>query len=270
MTFSNLATFRLTSQTALVIARGSVLDFESKHNAAIVNAANEGCLRGGGVDGAISKAGGDALFRARVALPIIEHGVRCLTGDAKLSGPGKFGKIKTNHVIHAVAPDYYDFLVGEYDEADELLKSAYKNSLDVADSAGLQEVAFSLLAAGIFKGKRSLKEVLGMGVVSICSWARDQPETTSVKYIVLCAFLEKEAKTLLQLAEDLGLEAVREDKEDSTAEDTGLETASESMEDASEENEESEADDMGMETSGEDGETAPNDEQNPTRSEKGK
>ena len=66
----------------LCISRGSVVDFKGD---VIVNAANEGCLRGGGVDGAISRAGGDELRQARKALPVLEgsKGKRCRTGDAQ-------------------------------------------------------------------------------------------------------------------------------------------------------------------------------------------
>lgn len=209
MTLSPVATFRLTNQISLAIARGSVLDFTSKYaDAAIVNAANEGCLGGGGVDGAISRAGGDALLEARMALPIL-HGsqrVRCQTGDAKLSGPGKFGDIKTNHVIHAVGPDYCEFFLADYEEADNLLMSAYCRALTVAHDANVKELAFSLLSAGMYKGRRSLKQVLRLGVASIRNWANAQPDTTSVESIVLCAFLESEAMVLVEVANDLRLE----------------------------------------------------------------
>jgi hypothetical protein len=63
----------------LYIARGSVVDADCT---AIVNAANSGCIGGGGVDGAINSAGGKALHRARRALPEISNGVRCQTGGA--------------------------------------------------------------------------------------------------------------------------------------------------------------------------------------------
>lgn len=213
MTLVPVATLRLTSRTSLVISRGSVLDFVSRcANTAIVNAANEGCLGGGGVDGAVSKAGGNALLEARMALPCLDqdHCVRCLTGDAKLSGPGKFGDIKTNHVIHAVGPYYSNFKLWEYEEADALLQSAYSRALAVAHDAQVKEVAFSLLSAGVYKGRRSLKQVLRLGVASIRSWANVHSET-SVELIVLCAFLESEATALVEVAKELGLEFLSED-----------------------------------------------------------
>jgi O-acetyl-ADP-ribose deacetylase (regulator of RNase III) len=209
MTLSNIGTFRLSSRINLFIARGSVLEFESKRDAAIVNAANEGCLGGGGVDGAISNAGGEALFQARLALPVV-HGqfIRCPAGDAKLTGPGDFGEIKTNHVIHAVGPDYNDFSDEEYDKADALLKSAYMNTLQLAQAAELKEVSFSLLSAGLFRGERSLKQVLELAVESVYSWSQEQQDATSIESIIMCAFLRKEANALVEIATELGLASV--------------------------------------------------------------
>ena len=65
----------------LVLSRGSVVDFRGD---VVVNSANAGCLGGGGVDGAITKAGGTALAEARRALPMLDaQQTRCPIGDAK-------------------------------------------------------------------------------------------------------------------------------------------------------------------------------------------
>ena len=124
-----LATFRIGSKgIVLTVVRGSVVDFASPFGA-IVNAANEGCLGGGGVDGAISNAGGINLYNDRLALPIVYRGgVRCPTGLAKLTGPGDYGKLQVPFVVHAVGPQYFAY--PNFVQPDKLLRSAYQTSLE--------------------------------------------------------------------------------------------------------------------------------------------
>ncbi|KAJ1726849.1 O-acetyl-ADP-ribose deacetylase macrod2 [Coemansia biformis] len=99
---------------------------------AIVNAADEAVLGGGGVDGAIHRAAGPRLLEACRALG------GCRTGQAKMTAG--FG-LPAGHVIHAVGP------VGE---RPELLASAYRESLDIARAHGLRTVAFPCISAGVF------------------------------------------------------------------------------------------------------------------------
>jgi O-acetyl-ADP-ribose deacetylase len=204
---TTLAKYKLPSQVSLVVARGSVLDFKPSvsEKAAIVNAANEGCLAGGGVDGAITLAGGPALQNARFNLPVLPGGIRCPTGDAKWTGPAAFGTLSTSYVIHAVGPNYHDF--DDYAEADVLLQTAYRASLACALEADLEEVAFSLLSAGAYSGQRSLREILTLGVQGIQEWCsrHEQVSVCSLKSIVMCAFTEREAHILTRICHDLGL-----------------------------------------------------------------
>ena len=88
------------SETVLYIAFDSVVDFTGD---AIVNAANEGCLGGGGIDGEINRRGGPTLEDARHELPVVENGKRCLTGDAKITVAGN---LPCSKVIHAVRPAF--------------------------------------------------------------------------------------------------------------------------------------------------------------------
>lgn len=132
-----LGTYSLSPGLSLFVARGSVLHFQGKTDkAAIVNAANEGCLGGGGVDGAISSAGGPRLMDDRLKLPILEkregRDIRCRIGEAVITGPGDYDDLKVPYVIHAVGPNYNAFEEESYEQAHELLSSAYSNTLTVA------------------------------------------------------------------------------------------------------------------------------------------
>jgi O-acetyl-ADP-ribose deacetylase len=204
MGFSQLKTFILENRIQLVIGSGSVLDFDpASDSSAIVNAANEKCLGGGGVDGAISAAGGDKLSYARKLIPYIEeNSTRCLTGDAKLTGPEKFGTIKTNHVIHAVGPNYNKYELDDYHKADHLLKSAYIRSLEISHSARIKEICFSLLCSGSYRGKRSQKDILEIAFYAIVEWSKVRSRSTTIDVIVLCCFKGSEYNQLCHLADE--------------------------------------------------------------------
>jgi O-acetyl-ADP-ribose deacetylase (regulator of RNase III) len=194
---------------SLILVKGSVLDFDnSLAPAAIVNAANVGCLGGGGVDGAISKAGGRSLDRDRSELPVVADAdsgepVRCPEGQAVVTGPGNYGSLHVPYVIHAVGPNYND-----YDDLDDLtpvhnlLKSAYTAALDRAVEHKIQSVAFSLLSAGLYRGSQPLEDVLALGVTAIQEWSVSYANITGVEgdallsQIVLYAFTSNEYETL--------------------------------------------------------------------------
>ncbi|KAL7535594.1 hypothetical protein ACHAXR_008853 [Thalassiosira sp. AJA248-18] len=200
-----IAAYRIPSNPTpfnLIISRGSVVDFSytNPKASAIVNAANEGCLGGGGVDGAIGNAGGRNLFADRKRLPMVGSGVRCKTGSAVLNGPNFYGELHTSYVIHAVGPNYRQY---ELDEGDELLFSAYSSSLECARDANLEAVAFSLLSAGIYRGSRSVREVLKIGMDAIANF----DGYAELQEVHMCAFNQKEADTLVDIANEMGLKA---------------------------------------------------------------
>lgn len=106
---------------------------------AIVTAANESLLGGGGVDGAIHRAAGPRLAAAGAAI------APCMPGDAKAT-PAFDLFPPVRHIIHTVGPVWEGGHAGEA----ETLVSCYRRCLAVADSLGLASIAFPAIATGVY------------------------------------------------------------------------------------------------------------------------
>jgi O-acetyl-ADP-ribose deacetylase (regulator of RNase III) len=110
---------------------------------AIVNAANRSLLGGGGVDGAIHRAAGPELLDACRAIPEVKPGIRCPTGEARIT-PGF--RLPARHVIHTVGPIWHGGGLRE----PEHLASCYRNVLALAREHGCRTLAFPAISCGVF------------------------------------------------------------------------------------------------------------------------
>ena len=118
-------------------------DITKLSTGAIVNAANARMLGGGGVDGAIHRAAGPELYEACLAVPEWRPGVRCPTGEARLT-PGF--DLAARFVIHTVGPVWSGGTQGEA----ELLARAYRSCLQLATEHGIESLAFPAISCGVY------------------------------------------------------------------------------------------------------------------------
>ena len=156
---------------------------------AIVNAANETLLGGGGVDGAIHRAAGPQLVAACRAIPEVRPGVRCPTGEARLT-PGF--RLPARHVIHTVGPVWRGGGEGE----DAALAAAYRASLALAAAHGLATVACPAIATGVygFPPARAARVAVG----TIRAW---QAHHALPRRVELVAFDAESARVLTSAVE---------------------------------------------------------------------
>jgi O-acetyl-ADP-ribose deacetylase len=122
---------------------------------AIVNAANERLLGGGGVDGAIHRAAGPELLEACRRIPEVRPGVRCPTGEARITAAFR---LPNRYVIHTVGPVWRGGGHGE----DGLLASCYRNALALAGQQGIRTIAFPAISCGIFGYPLDLAAAVGV------------------------------------------------------------------------------------------------------------
>ncbi len=116
-------------------------DITHQDTEAIVNAANSSLLGGGGVDGAIHRAGGPRILQECKAIRAARGD--CPTGAAVITTGGN---LKARYVIHAVGPVWHDGTHGEID----LLRSAYRNSMLLAVAHGIRTIAFPSISTGAY------------------------------------------------------------------------------------------------------------------------
>ena len=123
------------------------LQFNDPEHAAIVNAANELMLGGGGIDGAIHRAAGPGLRQECAAVPQVRHGVRCPTGEARITGGHNLAPVS---IIHTVGPDIRPRGGVPSGGDARRLENCYQNVLHVAQQNGVTEVAVPSISTGVF------------------------------------------------------------------------------------------------------------------------
>ncbi|HCV95239.1 O-acetyl-ADP-ribose deacetylase [compost metagenome] len=143
---------------------------------AIVNAANESLLGGGGVDGAIHRAAGPRLLAECQALPQIRPGMRCPTGEVRATAGYD---LPARHVIHTVGPVWQD---GHRDEP-ALLANCYWKSLQLAEKLGLHSIAFPAISCGVFG--YPLHQAAQIAATETVAWQRSHREP---RRIILVAY----------------------------------------------------------------------------------
>jgi O-acetyl-ADP-ribose deacetylase len=152
---------------------------------AIVNAANQSLLGGGGVDGAIHRAAGPQLLAETRTMG------GCETGEAKIAGGYR---LPAKHVILTVGPVWH----GGRSREPELLAGCYRNSLKLAVENGLKTVAFPSISTGIYGFPMDLAAPIAMRTVR--EFLEGHP---SIERVIFCTFGRRDYDLYLEKAEEI-------------------------------------------------------------------
>ncbi|MGQ9510239.1 MAG: O-acetyl-ADP-ribose deacetylase [Thermodesulfobacteriota bacterium] len=153
-------------QSILEIVQGDITQQDTE---AIGNAANSRLAGGGGVDGAIHKAGGPDIM---AELKAKYKG--CPTGSAVITGGGK---LKAKYVIHAVGPVYS----GSPEDA-QLLSNAYRKSLELCSQHNISSISFPSISTGAYG--YPIKEASRIALQTVMDYLREHPELKLVRFVL--------------------------------------------------------------------------------------
>jgi O-acetyl-ADP-ribose deacetylase (regulator of RNase III) len=163
-----------------------VADITTLRVDAIVNAANNSLLGGGGVDGAIHRAAGPELLAECRAL----HG--CATGDAKIT---RGYRLAARHVIHAVGPVWHGGAEGE----EALLASCYRRAIELAQANALGSMAYPAISTGVYRfpADRAAQ-------IAVASTVEALAAAPSLSRIMFCCFSRDSAQLHAQALSGVG------------------------------------------------------------------
>ncbi|SFR12882.1 O-acetyl-ADP-ribose deacetylase [Desulfoscipio geothermicus] len=148
-------------------------DITKQDTEAIVNAANSSLLGGGGVDGAIHRAGGPKILEECKQIRARQGG--CPTGEAVITTGGN---LPARYVIHTVGPVWHG---GRHGEAD-LLRNAYKNSLLLAKEKGIRSISFPSISTGAYRFP--IEQAAGIAVASVQEFAAQNIIPTEIRFVL--------------------------------------------------------------------------------------
>ena len=144
-------------------------DITRQDTEAIVNAANAALRPGGGVDGAIHRAGGPAIAAEGRRLG------GCPTGEARITTGGK---LMAKYVIHTVGPVYQD----GHQQEPELLASCYRESLKLASAQGIKSLAFPSISTGIYG--YPIEDAARIALKTVTGYLAGHPEIERVRLVL--------------------------------------------------------------------------------------
>lgn len=163
-------------------------DITRQNTDAIVNAANSTLLGGGGVDGAIHRAGGPRILEE--CKTIVQEMGSCATGEAVITSGGN---LAARHVIHTVGPVWSG---GDHGES-ELLARAYENTLALATSKGLRTISFPSISTGAYRFP--IERAADIALATVATYVKERP-LDEVRFVL---FSESDYRVYLNAASKL-------------------------------------------------------------------
>lgn len=167
---------QLTVKNSIIqLVQGDITETEAE---AIVNAANTSLLGGGGVDGAIHRAGGKAILEECIKIRNQQGG--CAVGEAVVTTAGN---LSSRYVIHTVGPVWN----GGMNQEEEKLRNCYRNALTQAEGKGVTSIAFPNISTGIYRYPKDLACAIAVEEVSNYLLKNE----TSIERVVFVCFDEE-------------------------------------------------------------------------------